>query len=114
MIRELEDRTPSPLGNYVGGRLMTDWTAMLNVYGAEESPDYEEYDQSFDGNLPQCLEKLSYYQQLIDDNGIDAYLSIQPFRGSFYSEGDLERILEDLLDEGFISQNEYDKYARYW
>lgn len=100
-----------PLSRYMGARLMTQWTAMLNVIGAEESPDFEEYDQYFDGTLPECLNKLREYQRLIDDNGLDAYISLEAMRGGDYFEGTISRICEDLLNHDYITEDEYYDYT---
>jgi len=100
-----------PLSRYMGARLMTQWTAMLNVIGAEESPDFEEYDQYFDGTLPECLDKLREYQRLIDDNGVDAYISLESMRGGNYFEGTISQICEDLLNRDYITEAEYYDYT---
>lgn len=101
----------NPLSRYMGARLMTQWTAMLNVIGAEESPDFEEYDQYFDGTLPECLNKLREYQRLIDDNGVDAYISLEAMRGGNYFEGTISQICEDLLNHDYITEEEYYDYT---
>jgi len=98
------------LGTWLGANLLTKFTANLNVYGAEESDEYE-FEESFDGPLNQCLPKLKEYQRIIKDNGLDAYLSLEPWDGGHYFEGDLDHILDDLLDYGYITQEVYDEYA---
>ena len=97
------------LGRWTGAHLET-YSASLNVRGAEESPDFEEFDQCFDGPFLKCLAKLKEYQIQINENRLDAYLSLQGHRQSQYYEGGLDRILGDLLDDGFITREEYNKY----
>ena len=97
------------LGRWTGAHLET-FSASLNVRGAEESPDFTEFDQYFDGTFLKCLAKLKEYQIQINENRLDAYLSLQGHRQSQYYEGDLDRILGDLLDDGFITREEYNKY----
>ena len=72
------------------------YTASLNVYGAEESDEYE-FEKLFDGDLDSCIDKLQEYQTIIEDNKLDAYLSLASWDDRIYFEGDLYRIL-DLLD----------------
>lgn len=91
----------SSLGSYVGGRLLTDWTASLLVYGAEESDDYD-YEQSFDGSLNDCLTKLEEYQSIIDSNSIDGYLTLEANNSGEYFEGDYSQIYEDLEMRGLV------------
>lgn len=98
----------SNLGTYVGARLLTDWMVSLNVLGAEESPDYEYDQQTFNVSLKEALGKLAEYQQIIDDNYLDAYLSISAMRYDEHFEGDIERICEDLLNFGIICESEYE------
>ena len=95
------------LGIWIGANLFETYTANLNVYGAEESDEYE-FEESFDGNLKNCLEKLKEYWKIIKDNGLDAYLSLDAWRGSMYLEGDLYNILDGLLDRGCITKEMYD------
>ena len=98
------------LGRWTGAHLET-FSASLNVRGAEESPDFAEFDQCFDGPFLKCLAKLKEYQIQINENSLDAYLSLQGNRQSQYYEGDLDQILSELLDDGFITRDEYNKYS---
>lgn len=91
----------SSLGSYVGGRLLTNWTASLLVYGAEESDDYD-YEQSFDGSLNDCLTKLEEYQNIMDSNSIDGYLTLEANNSDEYFEGDYDQIYEDLEMRGLV------------
>lgn len=97
------------LGTYVGARLMTNWYVALNVMGAEESSDYE-YEQSKD-DIPfkEALSKLTEYQNIINENYLDAYLVLEPMRGGHRFEGDLDHILEELFEFGYITREEYDE-----
>lgn len=97
------------LGRWLGANLLTKFTANLNVYGAEESDEYE-FEESFDGPLNQCLVKLKEYDRIINRNGLDAYLSLEPWDGGHYFEGDLENILSELLDYGYITEDVYEEY----
>lgn len=97
------------LGKWLGARLMTKWTAMLNVEGAEESPDYYEYDQQFDGNFVECLKKLEEYQNLIDQDGIEAYLALENWQSGEYFQGDYDRIIEDLIDRGYLYESDLEE-----
>ena len=104
-----EDQTRK-LSRYLGANLLEKYTAFLNVYGAEESDEFD-FEESFDGSLADCLDHLVKYQKIIDDNGLDAYLSLESW--SSYGrnfEGDLVHILDDLLAEGYITQEGYDYY----
>jgi hypothetical protein len=96
------------LGKWLGARLLTGWTAMLNVDGAEESPDYDEYDQQFDGTFVQCLNKLKEYQDIIDQDGIDAYLALQSSHGEYF-DGDYDRIIDKLYDRGYLYEDDMDE-----
>lgn len=91
----------SSLGRFVGARVMTQWTVSLLVYGAEESPDYD-YEQSFTGYLDECIDKLDEYDDIINDNNIDGYLTLESERGSEYYEGDADSIKSDLEDDGLL------------
>ena len=93
------------LGKWLGANLLTKFTASLNVYGAEESDEYE-FEQSFDGPLHQCLEKLEEYSRIIYQNDLDAYVSLEPWDGGRSFEGDYDTIISELLDCGYIMENE--------
>lgn len=103
------------LGRWVGARVQGTWTVSLNVEGAEESEYFDEYDQAFDGSLIQCLDKLKEYHILIKENIVPAYLGINwnldP--SGTYIYGDYEHVLEEMLDLGYISSEEYKKYSQY-
>ena len=90
----------SDLGRYLGGRLLTDWTASLLVYGAEESEDFD-FEESFNGYFNEALEHLREYQQIIDDNHIDGYLSLESGDGQYY-QGDYDQIYEELENDGLV------------
>lgn len=96
------------LGKWLGARLLTGWTAMLNVDGAEESPDYDEYDQQFDGTFVQCLNKLKEYQNIIDRDGIDAYLALQSSHDEYF-DGDYDNIIDKLYDRGYLYDDDIDE-----
>lgn len=96
------------LGKWLGARLLTGWTAMLNVDGAEESPDYDEYDQQFDGTFVQCLNKLKEYQDIIDRDGIDAYLALQSSHDEYF-DGDYDNIIDKLYDRGYLYDDDIDE-----
>lgn len=89
------------LGRYVGGRLLTQWTASLLVYGAEESEDYD-FEESFTGHLEEALDYLEEYQQIIDDNHIDGYLSLEADNSDMYYQGDYDSIYEELESDGLV------------
>lgn len=94
--------TTSTLGNYIGARLLTKWGVSLCVYGAESSPDFE-FERSFDGSLADCLLKLEEYQNIIDENHLDAYLYFEAWNGgNCYQADDASDILEQLRDDGII------------
>ena len=57
------------LGRWTGAHLET-FSASLNVRGAEESPDFAEFDQCFDGTFLKCLAKLKEYQIQINENSL--------------------------------------------
>lgn len=96
------------LGKWLGARLLTGWTAMLNVDGAEESPYYDEYDQQFDGNFVQCLNKLKEYQDIIDRDGVDAYLALQSSHGEYF-DGDYDNIIDKLYDRGYLYDDDLEE-----
>ena len=91
----------SDLGRYVGSRLLTNWTASLLVYGAEESEDYD-FEESFSGDFNEALAHLQEYQQIIDDNNIDGYLSLES-DNSLYYQGDFDSICEELENDGLLA-----------
>lgn len=97
------------LSRYLGANLLMKFSAFLNVYGAEESDEFD-FEEAFDGSLGACLDHLVEYQKIIDDNGLDAYLSLEPWNGGRSFEGDLEYILTDLVNEGYITQEGFDHY----
>lgn len=90
----------SDLGRYVGGRLMTQWTASLLVYGAESSPDFD-FEESFTGGLNECLTKLKEYERTIRKNHIDGYLTLESDNSDFY-EGDYDSIYYSLEEDGYV------------
>ena len=90
----------SDLGRYVGGRLMTQWTASLLVYGAESSPDFD-FEESFTGGLNECIEKLGEYWDIICDNNIDGYLTLESDDSQYY-EGDYDTIYIELEEDGYV------------
>ena len=91
----------SNLGMYVGGRLLTSWTASLLVYGAEESEDYD-FEQSYSGYFNEAIDRLREFQEIIDDNHIDGYLTLEADNDSLYYEGDFDQIYEDLEHDGLV------------
>lgn len=91
----------SNIGQYVGSRLLTSWTASLLVYGAEESEDYD-FEQSYSGYFNEAIDHLSEFQQIIDDNNIDGYLTLEADDSSLYYEGDFDQIYEDLEHDGLV------------
>ena len=91
----------SDLGRYLGGRLLTEWTASLLVYGAEESEDYD-FEQSFSGYFNEALAHLREYQEIVDDNHIDGYLSLESDDGMYY-QGDYDMIWNDLANDGLLA-----------
>ena len=96
------------LGKWLGARFLTGWTAMLNVDGAEESPYYDEYDQLFDGTFVQCLNKLKEYQDIIDRDGVPAYLALQSSHGEYF-DGDYDRIIDKLYDRGYLYDDDLEE-----
>lgn len=90
------------LGRYLGSRLLTQWTASLLVYGAEESEDYD-FEQSFSGDFNEALDHLREYQEIIDDNNIDGYLTLES-DDSLYYEGDYDMIYDQLESDGLLTQ----------
>lgn len=97
------------LSRYLGANLLMEFSAFLNVYGAEESSEFE-FEEAFDGTLSDCLDHLVEYQKIIDRNGLDAYLSLEPWSGGRSFQGDLYYILTDLVNEGYITQEGFDYY----
>lgn len=95
------------LGRWLGARLMTKWTAMLNVVGAEESPEYE-FEESFDGNFVQCVKKLKEYQEIIDKNNLDAYLELESWNSSGSFTGDYDQIIDELYYRGYIYDDDFE------
>ena len=91
------------LGRYISSRLMTGWTASLLVYGAEESEDYD-FEQSFSGNFSNALRHLRGYQEVIDANHIDGYLTLESDDSNFYYEGDYDSIHDELDRDGLIAE----------
>lgn len=89
----------SNLSRYVGGR-MQNWTANLLVYGAEASEDYD-FEESFSGSLSECITKLNEFQDVIDENNIDGYLTLESDSSQYY-EGDLDTIYADLEADGYV------------
>lgn len=90
------------LGKYVGGRLLTSWTASLLVYGAEESEDYD-FEQSVnDVDFNRAVEALQQFQDIIDDNHIDGYLTLEDYNGELYYQGDYDSICEQLEADGLM------------
>lgn len=73
------------------------YTASLNIYGAEESDEYD-FEEAFNGDLNSCIDKLQEYQKIIEDNKLDAYLSLQSWNDGYHFEGDLNHILDELLN----------------
>ena len=92
----------SDLGRYVGGRLLTSWNASLLVYGAEESEDYDFEQMATDLNFNEAIEKLKYFQEIIDDNHIDGYLTLEDYNSDYYYEGDYDQICEQLEADGLM------------
>lgn len=92
----------SDLGRYVGGRLLTSWTASLLVYGAEESEDYDFEETAEDLYFNEAIEKLRYFQQIIDDNHIDGYLTLEDYNSNYYYQGDYDQICDQLADDGLL------------
>ena len=92
----------SDLGRYVGGRLLTSWTASLLVYGAEESEDYDFEQTANDISFNDALEKLKEFQEIIDDNHIDGYLTLEDYNGDLYYQGDYDQICEQLEADGLM------------
>lgn len=92
----------SDLGRYVGGRLLTSWTASLLVYGAEESEDYDFEQTASDINFNDALEKLKEFQEIIDDNDIDGYLTLEDYNSDYYYQGDYDQICEQLEADGLM------------
>lgn len=92
----------SNLDKYLGGRLMTDWTADLLVYGAESSPEFD-YEQSFTGSLRDCIEKLKEFNNIIKKNRLDAYLSLSAnnYDKTFESDN-FNEMYTQLDEEGLI------------
>lgn len=89
----------SSIGRYVGTRLQN-WTVGLNVYGAEDSDEYD-YEQEFTGSYNDCLAKLEEFSKIIRKNRIDGYLWMESDSGEYY-EGDYDTIIDELgepLDE---------------
>lgn len=90
--------TASSIGNYVGRRLMTNWTVSLLVYGAEESEFYD-FEESYTGDFNDCLDKAVEYFDIIEENGIDGYVTLEADRGNeyyeFYNYSDLEEQFPD-------------------
>lgn len=103
LLEDYEEVDPvegsASLGQYVGSR-MQNWTVSLLAYGAEESPDFE-YEQTFTGSLQECLDKLEEYQNIIDDNGVDGYLTLEGDRGGYF-QGDRYVIIDQLEEAGII------------
>ena len=100
MKRSIRNVEASDLGRYVGSRLMTKWTASLLVYGAEESEDYD-FEDSFYGSIDECIDALRDFQEVIDRNGIDGYLTLESDNSEYY-EGDYDYIMDCLSDDGII------------
>lgn len=92
----------SDLGRYVGSRLLTSWTASLLVYGAEESEDYDFEETADDINFNDALEKLKEFQEIIDDNHIDGYLTLEDYNSDYYYQGDYDQICEQLEADGLM------------
>lgn len=92
----------SDLGKYVGGRLLTSWTVSLLVYGAEESEDCEFEQTVNDVYFNEALEKLKHFQEIIDDNHIDGYLTLEDYNSDYYYEGDYDQICEQLEADGLL------------
>jgi hypothetical protein len=90
--------TASSLGQYVGRRLMTNWTISLLVYDAEESEFYD-FEESYTGSFKDCLDKAAEYFDTIEENGIDGYVTLEADRGNEYYElynySDLEELFPD-------------------
>ena len=91
------------LGKWLGANLLEKYTASLLVYGAESSDEYE-FEKSFDGCLSDCLEKLREYQEIIHDNKLDAYLTLESWRSNEYFEGDFANIMSRLMDCGYVEE----------
>ena len=77
----------SSIGEYVGRKLLTDWTVQLLVYGAEESEFYD-LEQSFTGTLNECIRKSKEYFKILRDNDADGYVTIEANRTGEYFEFD--------------------------
>jgi len=97
------------LGRYLGARLMTRWDAMLCVYGAESSPEFDFEESEY--NLPFCdaLAKIKEYSKTIKENHLDAYLYLQSERDDQTFEADsLEYLCEELMQYGLITEEARD------
>lgn len=92
----------SSMGEYVGRRLLTDWTVSLLVYGAEES-EFFDLEQSFTGNFLDCIKKAKEYFKILKDNDADGYVTLEANRSGEYFElydiYDLEDQFPEELDE---------------
>ena len=95
------------LGRWLGARLLSKWTAMLNVVGAETSPEYE-FEESFDGNFVQCVKKLKEYQEIIDKNNLDAYLELESWNSGGSFTGDYDTIIDELYYRGYIYDDDFE------
>lgn len=97
MKREIRS---SDMGRYLGSRLLTKWTASLLVYGAEESEDYD-FEDSVYGSIDECISALRDFQEVIDSNGIDGYLTLESDNSEYY-EGDYDYIMDCLQADGIV------------